>query len=472
MRALVLGLVSVLSSACLLNLSDRDSDREQPPELLSFDLTAPSPGAQIRPGTEATLLVTGYELDEVMIQIVRISEGQESVIDTEQLRTDHAQDLETAHFSWRVRGDFLTQPGRSELFFRASVPGQTLRSDSFYVEVEAPQLLSIGLVGRQSEAPLRPQQEVTVQVQGQEVWGQRVTVEIFEAQTSSTSSSAPALGDRVDRLFMSFNDELLAQRDWTVDGDFADTLGTSALIFVASFGEQQLRSEPVDVEVLYTLDEAQVFAVRPSGTRQALNRGQEAELREFDALTVELKGSGLSQRTITIETVLDDRVVLMTRELVAQSDELEFTYPIHPDDFTAGGTMSVEFSIRVESIEQKTEPVVLRRWGIDRCAWFLAANDRPLGAGEKLLRGAEVVLRAQTWGPLEGAIGEFVLWEEDPGSDDLVDRFSSQVQEGMIERNWVSFYQGDGVLQDTNEYYFLLNIEDVSCRSPQLKIQE
>ena len=431
-----------------------------PKELvLEIQLIGVNDGDQLSPNTRLDYEVTASGYRDVTV---------EAVIDSGQIEREGIGTGLKGH--WDVRGDFLKKAGRSKIFLRATGTPRsvdpsspeaapvTVASQSVFVEVN-PKLEAITLLIPSAGETIALGEEVKFQVAGTDLW---LSVDVHAMAVDGT--------DMPTSIVDSYSAGSGSATSWVVDGTLRKSLGKHRLRLVAEYGEQQVQSDPFEVEVLYVLDGVELLVRSPEGSLQDAGY-DDLELRKVDDLVIRVSGRGLTGQTLEIfegEAKLGDAV--------APGDELDFVYKPRWEDFPAGQQKrAYQFKVTIGIFEEETGATLLR-WGIIGCTWR-RADGSVLGNNDNVAAGTDVHLTVDTWG-FKSSTAEFVIKEEDLGEDDYMTTLTTPVTSEKVDISWKAEYDVDPAawpFEDVHtdaEFYFTVQIEDLSCKSKLIEVPE
>ncbi len=411
----------------------------------------------------------------------------------------HEASGETASFSWAEHGQdtaridqrshwflrhaFLKKAGRIRVQLEASLTATkkgstpwTVRSERVYVELY-PRLERIEVTLPGGAQPVPYGTSVEVRVSGKDLWGD-VEVTVLDV---GAGTQLPELAHVLP--FDGSQEALGGSR--VLRARQLERVGTHPLRLVARYGDLQLESEPLDVQVTHTLDQVTVL-VRDAAGGLGPSSVPVPRLSQVAGLGLRISGTQLAGHTLTVNG---------GAPVMAGADSLDLML-VTPKtgDFDGGkGREEYTFLVRSGGIE-RTASLTLQRWGIERCGWR-SSEGRPLGESEAVNVGSPVRMHAELWGfpdtsgwfVFKSPMATFTVWERDPGgrptpeeidslknNDDEGDSLDAEVRSDASTATWTAVYEDEFDPLDLHvnaaEYYFEVQVEDQVCTSGQILV--
>ncbi len=384
---------------------------------------------------------------------------------------------------WMLRHDFLKRSGRIRVQLQASLTatrtGSTpwvVQSESVYVELY-PTLDRLEVTLPRAGEPVAYGTPVEVRVTGKDLWGE-VSVEVLDVEAGTR---VPELG----RALPFDGSQASVAEIWPLRGRQLERVGTHPLRFVARYGELQLESEPISLQVTHTVDHVSVVVRDRAG-----GLGQPTvpypRLGDVAELGIRISGTQLAGHELTING---------GPPMSAPSDQLELMLvtPTSKDFADGKGREVYDFVVQSGGIERAAS-ITVQRWGVESCAWR-SSEGRPYAEDETVGRGTQAVMHAELWGfpdttgwlIFRRPVAEFTVWERDPGgrptpedidflknNDDEGESFDADVRSNASEARWTTLYEDEfdplDLHMNAAEYYFEVKVEDQVCTSGEILV--
>jgi hypothetical protein len=460
---------SVLCSVvCLLVVFTLTSCGLGPEELvLEIRLTNVDDGDRVAPRSRLEYEVTTSGYQDVTVEVV---------IESDTTRREKIGS--SLKGSWSIRGDFLERAGKSRIYLRATgtpPPSRdhnepqaqpvVVESEAVFVEVN-PKLQAITLLSPASGGTIDLGQEVKFRLTGTDLWN---SIRVYAMEDDG--STLPT--KEMDWFSVSGGKkDLSALETWIVAGQVKKSLGKHKLRLMAKYGDQQVLSDPFEIDVTYVLDDIELLVRSPQGQLQKAGTS-ELELPKVDELVIRIKGQGLNGKTLEVSESGGK-----LPDVVAAGDTVDIVYKPKWEEFTTGKQKrSYHFTVAIGVFQLQTGATLLR-WGITFCSWR-RADGTNLGNNDDVAHGSDVFMAVDTWG-FKSASAKFVIMEDDDVSaDDKIETMMVPVSTDNLLITWKAKYTDDstwvpivGKVKTDPEYFFSVQIEDVSCKSKLIEVPE
>lgn len=435
--------------------------------VLEIRLTNADDGDRVAPRTRLEYEVTASGYQDVVIEAV-----------IESAETQRKKIGSSLKGSWTIGGDFLERAGKSRIYLRATgTPPRprdpnapqaqpvVVESEAVFVEVN-PKLQGITLLSPSSGGTIELGQEVKFRLTGTDLWN---SVKVFAMEDDGSALPTKELDSR--SVFGGKKD-LSALESWIVAGLVKKSLGKHKLRLMAKYGDQQVLSDPFEIDVTYVLDDIELLVRSPQGDLQQAGTG-ELELPKVDELVIRVKGQGLSGKTLAVS-----EGTAKLPDVVAAGDTVEIVYKPTWEEFAKGKQKrSYNFKVTIGLFELETGASLLR-WGITFCSWR-RADGTNLGNNADVAHGTEVFMAVDTWG-FKSSTAKFVIMEDDDiSADDKIETMMVPTSTDKLSVAWKAKYTDDstwvpivGTVKTDPEYYFSVQIEDLSCKSKLIEVPE
>ncbi len=259
-----------------------------------------------------------------------------------------------------------------------------------------------------------------------------------------------------------------AQIDWRIFSEALERIGTHTIRILATYGEVELRSDPIDISVSHTIDELRVYAVSDTGGSSYISPtdSNDIQMSNYSGLDMSVFGTQLKGKSISLNGA---------SPIVAASDTVLFSLPFQQSDFENDIGFRV-YDITAHSGGQiLSQSVRAQRWGITSCQW-LDSNRTPLASKAPMADGSQVYIRAYTWGFSENTAVKAAIWEDDSGrsiffgrGDDHITDLSGSVSADSVLIPWTVKWDQEFLF--ASEVYFELTIKDQTLGSSGIKVR-
>ena len=475
--------------ACLLVLGLLAACGEDVPpahyEVFTLELVDLAEGERVVPGTSLAYR-TRYVGDLARnLQFTAVLTHEASGETATVRWSEPPQDTASIDFlrRWTLRHEFLKKSGPIRVQLRASLTatqkGSTpwgVESESVYVELY-PTLDGLEVKLPAAGQPVAYGTPVEVRVTGKDLWGD-VAISVVDVDAGNRVAE-------LDKVLPFDGSQSSLASTWPLRARELERIGTHPLRLVARYGDLQLESEPVALQVTHTLDRVTVL-VRDRAGGVGPSTVPFPRLHRVSGLGLRISGTQLAGHEVTVNGGPATR---------APGDQLDLML-VTPtaDDFEDGqGREVYDFVVRSGGIERRAS-ITLQRWGIESCAWR-SGDGRPFDEGESVGRGTQAVMHARLWGfpdttgwlIFKSPQATFTVWERDPGgrptpeqvdflqnNDDEGDSFDADVKSDETTAGWTTVYEDEFDPLDLHanaaEYYFEVVVEDQRCSSGELRV--